>query len=181
MREPVGPMKKLISILLIAVALSVGYLVVAVFVYRSLSSNETATTSSFPEQFIADRTNFTQSITAIGEASDLSQPPSNNSGESFKIPIATERQIYSKKQEGIALSKKVSDAFLDYIHPDLKNYYRNKLIAGAELWYEGITANQNGDISLGVQKQIEGVKLQIEWNNWWKSHNEELADKAFPE
>jgi hypothetical protein len=137
------------------------------------------TTSSFPKQFTADRTTFTQSIKVLGQSSDLTQP-SNNSGEAFTIPKATEQQIYSKNEEGIALSKKVGDAFLDYIHPDLKNYYRNKLIAGAEIWYEGITANNNGDVSLGVQKQIEGINLMIEWNNWWKSHNEDAADKAFP-
>jgi hypothetical protein len=92
--------------------------VVAVFVgYRFLGSNGSGVTSSFPKQFIADRTNFTQSIADLGEASDLTQPPSNNSGEGFKIPKATEQRIYSKIEEGIALSKKVSDAFLDYIHP----------------------------------------------------------------
>jgi hypothetical protein len=136
--------------------------------------------ADFPERFIADRANFTQSITALGEASDLTQPPSNNSGEAFTIPKATEERIYYKIKEGTALNEKIGDAFLDYLHPDLKYYYRDKLIAGNKIYYEGIKANQNGDVSLGVQKQIQGVELIDEWNNWWQSHNKDLADKAFP-
>jgi len=144
-----------------------------------LNNNESASTASFSKQFTDDRANFVQSITVLRESSDLTQP-SNNSGEAFTIPKATEQQIYSKIEEGIALSKKVDDAFLDYIHPDLKNYYRNKLIAGNEIYYEGIKANNSGNVSVGVQKQMEGNNLMIEWINWWESHNKDLADKAYP-
>lgn len=165
-------MKKLIPILLIAVTVFVGY--------RFLTNNESGTTSSFPEQFVDDRANFVQSITVLRESSDLTQP-SNNSGEAFDIPKETEQQIYSKMEEGIALSKKVDDAFLDYIHPDLKNYYRNKLIAGTEIYYEGLRGDTSDITSLGVQKQIEGNNLMIEWTNWWESHNKDLAEKAYPE
>src|SRR3989344_1531572 len=165
-------MKKLFPILLVVVAVIAGY--------HFLNNNESATTSSFPEQFTDDRANFVQSITVLRESSDLTQP-SNNSGEAFTIPKATEQQIYSKIEEGIALSKKVDDAFLDYIHPDLKNYYRNKLIVGNEIYYEGIKANNNGNVSVGVQKQMEGSNLMIEWIDWWESHNKDLADKAYPE
>lgn len=135
---------------------------VAAFVgYRLLNNHESATTSSFPEQFTDDRASFVQSITVLRESSDLTQP-SNNSGEAFTIPKATEQQIYSKIEEGMALSKKVDDAFLDYIQPDLKNYYRNKLIVGNEIYHKGIKANNSGNVSLGVQKQMEGNNLMIE-------------------
>jgi len=166
-------MKKFIPILLIVLAVFVGY--------RLLGSNESATTSSssFPEQFVDDRENFVQSITVLRESSDLTQP-SNNSGEAFTIPKETEQKINSKIEEGIALSKKVDDAFLDYIHPDLKSYYRNKLIAGTEIYFEGLKGDTSNATSLGVQKQIEGNNLMIEWTNWWESHNKDLADKAYP-
>jgi hypothetical protein len=155
-------------------------IVVAVFIrYRFLNSHESATISSFPEQFIDDRANFVQSITVLRESSDLTQP-SNNLGKAFTIPKATEQQIYAKIEEGTALSKKVDDAFLDYIHPDLKNYYRNKLIVGTEMYYEGIKANNSGDVALGVQKQMKGNNLMIEWIRWWESHNKDLSNKAYP-
>ena len=104
----------------------------------------------------------------------------NNSGESYTIPKATEQQIYSKIEEGLALSKKIDNAFLDYIHADLKNYFRNKLIAGTEIYFEGIKSNNSGNISLGIQRQIEGINLMTEWVNWWNSHNKDLANKAYP-
>ena len=166
-------MKKFFPTLLIIVAILVGYH------FLSGDKSTTSSVSSFPEQFVDDRANFVQSITVLRKSSDLTQP-SNNSGEAFTIPKATEQKIYSKIEEGIALSKKVDDAFLNYIHPDLKNYYRNKLIAGNEIYYEGIKANNSGDVSLGVQKQMAGNNLMIEWINWWESHNKDLADKAYP-
>ena len=127
-----------------------------------------------------DRTNFVQSIKVLGKSSDLINKPSNNSSEAYTIPKATEQQIYSKIEEGLALSKKVDNAFLDYIHPDLKNYYRNKLIAGTEIYYEGIKSNNSGNVYLGVQRQTEGINLMTEWVNWWNSHNKDLASKAYP-
>jgi hypothetical protein len=142
--------------------------------------NKNSNNSAFPAEFMDDRANFVQSITILGESSDLINKPSNNSDEAYTIPKETERQIYSKIEEGLALSKKVDNAFLDYIHPDLKNYYRNKLIAGTEIYYEEIKSNNSGNISLGVQRQIEGINLMTEWVNWWNSHNEDLANKAYP-
>jgi len=143
--------------------------------------------SDFSGEFMDDRANFVQSITVLGESSDLINEPSNNSGEAYTIPKATEQQIFSKIKKGLALSKKVDDAFLDYIYPDLKNYYRNKLIAGTEIYYEGIKANNSGNISLGAQRQIEsaqrqieGINLMSEWVDWWNSHNKDLAKKAYP-
>jgi len=136
--------------------------------------------SAFPAEFMDDRANFVQSITVLGESSDLINKPSNNSDEAYTIPKATEQQVYSKIEEGLALSKIVDNAFLDYIHPDLKNYYRNKLIAGTEIYYEGIKSNNSGNISLGVQRQIEGNNLMTEWVNWWNSHNKDLANKGYP-
>jgi hypothetical protein len=142
--------------------------------------NKNSNNSAFPAEFMDDRANFVQSITVLGESSDLINKPSNNSGEAYTIRKATEQQVYSKIEEGLALSKIVDNAFLDYIHPDLKNYYRNKLIAGTEIYYEGIKSNNSGNISLGVQRQIEGNNLMTEWVNWWNSHNKDLANKAYP-
>ncbi|HTE49030.1 MAG TPA: hypothetical protein VK675_03935 [Candidatus Paceibacterota bacterium] len=142
------------------------------------------TPSSFPQQFKDDRENFVQSLTVLYEASDLINKSNNQSSDTESK--ATLQQIYSKMEEGIALGKKVDDAFLDYIHPDLKNYYRNKFIAGSEIYYEGMKAQEDSDAYsevalLNAQKQLDGIKLMTEWNNWWGAHNKDLSDKAYPE
>lgn len=136
--------------------------------------------SSFPEQFIDDRTNFIQSVTLLSEAGELTQPQSDNLSEEFTITEEQEQEIYSKIEEGLALSKKVDDAFLDYLSPELKSYYRNKLIIGYEIYYKGIKLNNGGNTVLGVQQQIYGNNLITEWHDWWAIHNENLADKAYP-
>ncbi len=142
--------------------------------------NKNSLNSAFPTEFMDGRADFVRSITVLGEASDLINKPSKNSGKGYTIAKTTEQKIFSKIEEGLALSKKVDNAFLDYIHPDLKNYYRNKLIAGTEIYYEGIKFNNSGNISLGGQRQIEGIILMTEWVNWWNSHNKDLANKAYP-
>jgi hypothetical protein len=136
--------------------------------------------SAFPAEYMDDRTNFVQSITVLGESIDLINNPSDNSGKEYNIPKVIERQIYSKIEDGLALSKKVDNAFLDYIHPDLKYYYRDKLIMGTEIYYEGIKSNNSGNDSLGVQRQIKGINLMTEWVYWWNSHNKDLSNKAYP-
>jgi len=141
---------------------------------------KSSTASNFPEQFLDDRTAFVQSITALRESSDLSQP-SDSSGGSFTIPKEIERRIHSRIEEGIALSKRVNDAFLDYIHPDLKDYYRNKLIIGTQIYYDGIKESIRGNVSMAFKKQIEGNGLVNEWIVWWESHSKNLAKRVYPE
>ena len=143
--------------------------------------NRNPTNSTFPPEFIDDRANFVRSIIVLGESSDLINEPSNNSGEAYTIPEATEEQIFLKIEEGLALSKKVDNAFLVYIHPNLENYYRNKLIAGTQIYYEGLKLSNSDKTSLSVQKQAQGISLMAEWVNWWNSHNNNLANKAYPE
>jgi hypothetical protein len=163
--------KKIVIIFVIIIA--IGFLGYKIFGNKS--------EDFLPEQFIDDRTNFIQSVTLLREAGDLTQPPNGNSNEGFVIPKEQEQKIYSKIEEGLALSKKVDDVFLDYLNPDLKSYYRNKLILGNETYYEGIKLNNSGNTMLGVQKQIDGNNLIMEWYDWWAIHNEDLANKAYPQ
>lgn len=162
-------MKKIIYFLAVIVIIFLGY--------RFLNTNSTNT--NFPTDYLDDRDKFTQSIQVLRESSDLTQP-TDHSGKPFDISKEQEQQIYSKMEEGIKLSGEVSDELLDYLDPQLKSYYRNKLIKGTEIYYDGIKANNSGDITVGVQKQMEGNNLIIEWINWWESNNKRIADKAFP-
>lgn len=155
------------------------FVTVVIFIGFHIFNNKSR--DFLPEQFIDDRTNFIQSVTLLREAGDLTQPLNGNSNEEFTIPREQEQKIYSKIEDGLALSKKVDDTFLDYLNPDLKNYYRNKLILGNETYYEGLKFNNNGNTTLGVQKQIDGNNLMMEWYDWWAIHNEDLANKAYPQ
>lgn len=169
---PFKSMKKFLPIILIAIAVFVGY--------RFLNTDKTNTTSSFPEQFIDDRTNFAQVKQLFNDAMDLTMPP-DNSGKPFDMPKEQEDQIRSKLAEGISLSKKIDNSFLDYLNPDLKNNFRNKYVRGYELFLEGLSSDTSNINSIGVQKQLESGKLIDEFNTWWDSNKDAITNKAYPE
>ena len=135
--------------------------------------------SNFPEEYVDDREHFSNSIALLRKSSDLSQPP-DNSGKSFQIPKKEVEEIKSLKTQGIALSEKVNDGFLDYLHPELKTQYRNKLIKGVKLYLEGLNESMSGNGASGLPKQIAGNRLLVEWIDWWESNNDDIAERAFP-
>ena len=165
-------MKKFLPILLIIGAIIIGY--------RFLNTDKTNTTSIFPEQFIDDRSNFAQVKQLFNDAMDLTMPP-DNSGKPFDMPKKQEDQIRSKLAEGISLSQKIDDSFLDYLHPDLKNNFRNKYVRGYELILDGLNSDTSDVNSIGVRKQIEGSNLIGEFNDWWDSNRDIITNKAYPE
>lgn len=165
-------MKKFLPIILIVIAVFVGY--------RFLNTDKTNNTTNFPEQFVDDRTTFAQVKQLFNDAMDLTMPP-DNSGRPFDMPKEQEDQIRSKLAEGISLSKKIDDSFLDYLDPDLKNNFRNKYVRGYELILEGLNSDTSNINSIGVKKQLEGNKLIDEFNVWWNSNRDEITNKAYPE
>lgn len=136
-----------------------------------------------PAQYKADNENFKQSVILLNKSRDLSNPPGSENQSSFELSKETEEKIISYIEEGIRLGKLVSDEYLDYIYPELKDMFRNKLIKGTEIYYDGLMIslkNRNADIlSKGAQKQIQGVQLQIEWINWFKKNARSFENKIF--
>lgn len=165
-------MKKFLPIILIAIAVFIGY--------RFLNTDKTNTTSNFPEQFVDDRTAFAQVKQLFNDAMDLTMPP-DNSGRPFDMPKEQEAQIRSKLDEGISLSKKIDDSFLDYLNSDLKNNFRNKYVRGYELILEGLNSDTSNENSIGVKKQLDGSKLIDEFNKWWDLNKDAITNKAYPE
>lgn len=137
--------------------------------------------TTFPSNFIDDRENFSRSIMALRKSSDLSQPPNKTQ----KGPLVYSKELTEKidalKEEGLRCSKKVDDDFLDYIHPELLFYYRAKLIKGEEIYFEGLKLNDEGKVSEGIIKQLEGNRLLSEWIVWWKKHKDYIVHKAYPD
>ena len=149
-------------------------LIVCIIVISSFTKK-----SEMPAQYKIDNENFKQSVILLNEARDLSNPPGSENQPSFELLKETEEKIFSNTEEGIRLGKLVSDDYLDYMHPELKNIFKNKLIKGAEIYYEGLMMNNAGNITEGVQKQIQGNQLIIEWINWFDKNGKSITDKVF--
>jgi hypothetical protein len=154
--------------------------IVGVFLgYQFLNTDKVDTISSFPEQFIDDRTGFAQVKQLFNEAMDLTTPP-NDSDRSFVMPKEQEDRIRYKLTEGISLSRKIDDSFLDYLNLDLKNNFRNKYVKGYELFLEGMNSDVSSANSIGVQKQLESGRLMDEFNAWWESNKDAVLKKVYP-
>lgn len=137
--------------------------------------------TAMPTQYKADNENFKQSMSLLNEARDLTNPPESETQPSFELSKETEDKISSNNTEGIRLGKLVSDDYLDYMHPELKVMYKNKLIRGTEIFSEGLKGDTSDVNFEGVKKQLEGNQLIIEWIDWWTKNGKSITDKVFSE
>ena len=136
--------------------------------------------TEMPAQYKVDNENFKQSVILLNKARDLSNPPESENQSSFKLSRETEEKLFSNTEEGIRLGKLVSDEYLDYINPELKDMFKDKLIKGTEINYDGLMIMESGAYSSeGVQKQIQGSQLVIEWINWFRKNGRSFEDKIF--
>ena len=114
---------------------------------------------------------FKQAVILLNKVRDLSNPPGSDNQICFQLSKETEEKIISNSREGIRLGKLVSDEYLDSISPELRYMFKNKLIKGSEIFYDGFVISLRnraaGVFSEGEQKQIHGVQLQIEWIEWF--------------
>lgn len=132
----------------------------------------------FPKQYLKDRDTFGQVNKLFSDAMDLTKPP-DNSGKPFTMSNSQQTLLINKLQEGVNLSKQISDGFFDYLNPEMKHYFRNKYVKGNELFLEGLQGDTSNTNSLGVQKQLDGSKLIGEWVDWWNANRVVIIDKAF--
>lgn len=160
---------KIIGILFIS-------LIVAAICCCSKQDKEAA---KIQNEYQSDRDAFTKSVIALAEARDLSQPPKDNQGTFFKLPKETEAKIDSLTQVGLSMNEEIRDEFLDSVHPELKRMYREKLIKGSEIWYEGFKSNNEGDTLTGLANQLRGNQLIVEWLDWFEMNKEQIGNKIF--
>ncbi len=137
------------------------------------------TYQSKPSEYKTNNENFKQSISLLHESIDLSNPEGSENLSQFELSKETEDTILADLKEGIRLSKIVSNEYLDYIHPELNNYYRNKLIKGSQSYYDGLLAADANQISSSITKQMQGSQLLNDWLTWWNKNNDTVGDKVF--
>ncbi len=120
------------------------------------------------EEGVIIRDAFIDSLVALQKAAGLAQPP--NGQASFVMPAAQEKEMLLLIEKGLALSIKVTDGFLDWAHPQLRNQYRDNLIKGTSTYHEGL---KDKDPS----KQADGIRLQLKWIEWWTANADAVDNK----
>ncbi len=128
--------------------------------------------SDIPAKYHKDREAFARSVEALKDASALSEPPTDQT--SLRMEPEQERKLFSLVEEGLRLSQRVSNEFLDYLHPQLRSEYRDHLVRSTQLWYEGVKGRD-------TLKQVLGSQLQLQWIKFWEANNKMIADRAYPE
>ena len=105
--------------------------------------------------------------------------------------------IFDLNDKGILESSKVTDEYLDYIHPELKNMYRNNLIAANKLKYQFLKESLEKNITYqaiidiekrqkfitetankGVQISEKTDKMFREWNDFNNKNYDKLTNKS---
>lgn len=125
----------------------------------------------FPDKFKADRDAFDQSIEAFWQAGDMFK---RHSGQPIVMRTPDqEAKYFSLIDKGITLGDRISDEFLDYAHPELRQMYRDVLIPGKRLYADG-ARNDNRVM------QTDGAKKVLEWDEYWEAHQKEIADRIYP-
>jgi len=156
----------------------ISYILIVFFLIFILSGCKNyPSAAKLPDGFVDDKEAFGDSLKKFGEASDITNGSDRNaSGEETK-------SVLSLTLGSIESSKKVSDEFLDYLHPNLKNYYHDKFVKSQQLYYEGLSQSKGNDTmeSESVKKQIEAGKLMKEWLAWYELTDKEIVDKLFAE
>ncbi|NQT35110.1 hypothetical protein HQ587_07970 [bacterium] len=119
---------------------------------------------------------FVESIICLHISMDLAQPSDPNE-TLFELTPETEQRIDSLIHRGLTMSQRVTDSFLEDLHPELKSNYKHYLIYGSEIYYQGLQAMKMGKIKEGYEKQIEGISLVNLWHVWWESKRDVLGKK----
>ncbi len=81
-----------------------------------------------------------------------------------------QNQMISLLQKSQKLAGKIDDEFLQKLHSQLPLFYRNKLIAGQELYVRGIKDNNPA-------KQMAAAKLLTEWQDYWEINGQSIISK----
>ena len=111
-----------------------------------------------------------KSILAIYESRDISNELVGVTGKQERLSL--EASLHQKIEEGLSESEKVSDEYLDKIHPELREAYREGLIAGAREYLEGLKAES-------PSAQIYGVSQEKKWDDFRSKYEDALGGELF--
>ncbi len=126
-----------------------------IFVSCSDKQNDSKT------KYTADKEAFIKSLETFGKANeDATKFIQDNKDKIAHDPnfAATNfREMLNQYKDGIKESEKVSDEFLDFLHPELKSMYKDTFIRS---FREMIEFSQKGDYSnaMGIDKKVNDMQ-----------------------
>jgi hypothetical protein len=138
------------------------------------------------EKYSNDLKSFSKSLEIFDSANKfaLDIAEKSKSGEQIDTSVIRDnfRQMFDKIKEGIAESEKVSDEFLDFLHPKLKSMYRDTFVGSFKMMIE---FREKGDYSKAnaLDQKVNSMQqsffafLEANQNDFQKLSNGDNATK----
>jgi hypothetical protein len=125
-----------------------------------------------PPEFSNDRRHFLNTFYAFDEANEMSLLPEGMTG--YKPPPGANEKIEALLAKGLRDGDRVSDEFLDWLHPDMRMFFKDKYMQGHRLIFEGRKEDS-------AVKQVAGNKLIREWHYYfWEKNVGVIYKKVYP-
>ncbi len=126
---------------------------------------------TMPASRLQDRQRLSHALEAFNRANELTQPPPGQ--RSFEGTPEHDQQVLAALREGVAAADSVSDEFLDWLHPQMRSFFRDKYVAGQRLYLDGL-------LHQDAVEQTRGNELiQVWYTEFWEANNDAIADRAF--
>lgn len=125
-----------------------------------------------PQEFLEDRQQLFQAFFAFTRANELSQVPEGKISD--KPPPGGNEKTEAFLEKGLQEGDSVRDEFLDWLHPEMRMFFRGKYMWGHRLIFEGLKEDN-------VTKQAAGNQLVREWYHYfWDKNVDAIYKKAYP-
>ena len=125
-----------------------------------------------PPEFSDDRRHFLNALYAFDEANEMSLLPEGMTR--YKPPPGADEKIEALLAKGLKEGERISDEFLDWLHPDMRIFFRDKYMHGHRLVLEGRKEDS-------AVKQTAGNKLIREWYHYfWEKNVGVIYRKVYP-
>ena len=125
-----------------------------------------------PPELSKDRMHLINALFAFDEANEMSQLPEGVTG--CKPQPGANEKIEALLAKGLKEGDSISDEFLDWLHPEMRMFFRGKYMQGHRLVFEGRKEDS-------VSKQVTGIKLIEEWYHYfWDKNFDSIYKKVYP-
>lgn len=125
-----------------------------------------------PPELSKDRMHLINALFAFDEANEMSQSPEGVTG--YKPQPGANEKIEALLAKGLKEGDSISDEFLDWLHPEMRIFFRGKYMQGHRLVFEGRKEDS-------VSKQVTGIKLIEEWYHYfWDKNFDSIYKKVYP-
>lgn len=113
---------------------------------------------------------FEQSVLAAIAANGISFDLPRIQNQDSAAAKEKAKEMIALMEKSLTDARKVSDSFLESLHPEMKKFYRDFLMQGQALYLEG---HRTGNTSA----QVSAIQLMMKWGEFWDRNKNKILDR----